>query len=89
MHPTELEQALREATDAETWVERIAAYFRSHSLHYGHGTDNATDEAYWLVRAVQGWDRDDSVGPTDLSELPRVLGLARARVEQRKPLAYL
>lgn len=89
MHLIELEQALREGADYETWVERVAAYFDSHSLHFGHGTDNAADEAYWLVRAVRGWDEEGWEAPADPSEVPRVLELARARVELRKPMAYL
>ena len=89
MHLIELEQALREATDCESWVERTAAYFQSQPLHFGHGTDNATDEAYWLVRAVQHWDDKRWVAPVDPSDMPRVLELARALVEQRKPMSYL
>ncbi len=89
MHLVELEQALREHTNRETWVERIAAYFESQSLHYGHGTDNAADEAYWLVRAVLGWGEKGRRVFTDLSDVPRIVELARARVELRKPMAYL
>lgn len=89
MHLVELEQALREGADCESWVERLASCFESHALHFGHGTDNAADEAYWLVRAVQGWGEVAWAGPPDPTDIPRILALARARVEQRKPMAYL
>jgi len=89
MHLIDLEQGLRECADCETWVEQITAYFLSHQLHYDHGTNNAADEAYWLVRAVQGWDDEGWDGPADASKIPRVIELALARVELRKPMAYL
>ena len=89
MHLVELEQALRTGVDCETWVQRIASYFESHTLYFGHGTDNAADEAYWLVRAVQGWSEGAWGSPPDSSAIPRVLELARTRVELRKPMAYL
>jgi ribosomal protein L3 glutamine methyltransferase len=89
MNLPELEQRLRASVDGEAWVAHVASYFSSHTLHYGHGTDNADDEAYWLVRAVQGWDDASWENSVDERLLPRLLDIARQRVEQRKPLAYL
>lgn len=85
----ELEQGLRASANGETWSERIATYFSSFPLHYGHGTDNASDEAYWLVRAVHGWDGERWRTRPDPDRIPRLLDIARRRVEQRRPLAYL
>ncbi len=89
MQLVELEQALREGTDCEAWVERIADYFQSQSLYFGHGTDNAADEAHWLVRAVRGWDQGAWAAPPNPSDIPRVLALVNNRVESRQPMAYL
>jgi ribosomal protein L3 glutamine methyltransferase len=89
MTSLKLEHALSCANDSESCVAAIARYFESHPLHYGHGTDNATDEAYWLVRAVQGWDDERYSARPDAATRQRVVEVARARVEQRRPLAYL
>ena len=56
---------------------------------FGHGTDNASDEAFWLVRHVQEWRDAAWSAPPDRALLPRVLGVAQRRVDERKPLAYL
>ncbi len=60
---------------------------------YGHGTDNAIDEAAWLVFAVCKLAHEDSaqaylrpVSPAKRAEIER---LARERIERRIPLAYL
>ncbi len=89
MKSTDLEHSLRGSEDGEAWVEHVASYFASNRLYYGHGTDNAADEAYWLVRAVLGWEEERWAASADERHLPRILDLARQRVEQRKPLAYL
>ncbi len=56
---------------------------------FGHGTDNASDEAYWLLRHLTGWADVDWNAPPAPDTSSRAIGLARRRVEERKPLAYL
>jgi len=85
----ELEQALYAGTNGAAWTEQLARYFSSHELFYGHGTANPTDEAYWLVRALQSWDEKAWLTSPDPALIPRLLEVAGQRVEQRKPLAYL
>jgi len=89
MTPAELEQRLRAAHDCDAWLAAVAEYFDAHGLVFGHGTDNASDEAFWLLRHLQGWAEVDWRAPPPLELLPRALGVAEQRVAQRKPLAYL
>lgn len=89
MDVSELRQALEHRHSPAEWVAEVGRYFQSHDLTYGHGTDNASDEAYWLIRAVQGWGAAAWEGPASPADIPRILTLAQQRVLERKPLAYL
>ena len=78
---------------AADWIERIATVFETSSLHFGHGTDNARDEAAWLVLHVLDAPLDGSfddwgrvVSESRGAEIDR---LARARSSSGKPLAYV
>jgi len=85
----ELEQALNRAGTGSDWVGLISRYFDLHDLNFGHGTDNASDEAYWLVRHQQRWDDVAWERPPVPALIPGLLALAQDRVATRKPLAYL
>lgn len=67
--------------------------FRAAELFYGHGTDNAWDEAAYLILATLKLplDRLEAVYDAKLlpGELEQVLAVLQARVETRKPAAYL
>ena len=89
MSNSELERKLLESSSNDEWVTALAAFFTAHGLVFGHGTDNASDEAFWLVRHVQEWRDAAWSAPPDRALLPRVLGVAQRRVDERKPLAYL
>ncbi len=77
----------------EALIRRIAVAFEAADLSYGHGTDSPLDEAAWLVFAKLGLSHDDAetaylliVDPQDVVELE---ALARRRIDERVPLAYL
>lgn len=70
-----------------------ASRFRRAGLYYGHGTDNAWDEAVQLVLHGAGlpWDVDPSVQDARLldDEKAAILELFRQRIEERIPAPYL
>lgn len=75
------------------WISRAEHRFEKAGLHFGHGTDNASDEAVWLVLHVAGVALDGSFEnwqqPMDVSQGKQIEDLIKARIESRKPLAYL
>ncbi|HEY3515975.1 MAG TPA: 50S ribosomal protein L3 N(5)-glutamine methyltransferase [Gammaproteobacteria bacterium] len=89
MSPDDLERRLSAARDCDEWIAALAELFASRGLAFGHGTDNASDEAFWLLRHLQGWREVDSAVPPSLELTRRALAIAERRVVERKPLAYL
>lgn len=78
---------------AEAWVQWGGEYFEQHGIYFGHGTDNAIDEAAWLVLYALAMPLDLSLSevPQPLTERQRraIASLFQQRVESRKPAAYL
>ena len=79
--------------NVEQIIRDLAGRFERAGLAYGHGTDNAIDEAAWLVFATLGLSHDDApavyaraVADADLAAIE---ALATRRTEERIPLAYL
>ena len=78
-------------------IDEAAAQLESAGLSlqngFGHGTLNAFDEAVWLVLWRLGLPLDDldsvSKMPVDRDKRSVVAMLLEARIESRKPLAYL
>lgn len=68
MNADELKGAMNRAATRADWVALVAAYFAAHDLVYGHGTDCAEDEAWWLVWQLSGQ-------PADLAALPAATGV--------------
>lgn len=83
-------QGLETIRDCIRWG---ASRFGEAGLHFGHGTDNALDEAAWLVLHALHLPLDlpDTWFSARLTpdERHRVLDLIERRVQTRKPAAYL
>ena len=79
--------------DVEHLIREIAGRFETAGLTYGHGTDNAVDEAAWLVFAVLELSHEGAPGVyakavTD-DQVTTVNKLAARRIAERVPVAYL
>jgi ribosomal protein L3 glutamine methyltransferase len=89
MSPSDLERRLSSARACREWIAALADFFAAHELTFGHGTDNASDEAFWLLRHLQGWRDVDLHAPPSAGLTQPALAIAARRAEERKPLAYL
>ena len=68
-------------------IRQTERQLRAARLHYGHGTDNAHDEAAFLVlRGLQLPFDTDLTGEVDARPIQP---LVKKRIEQRIPAAYL
>jgi len=82
-----------DSTTVRDLIHRTEKQFTQAELHYGHGTDNALDEAFYLVMAAANLEFDcgeeklDQAIQADL--LKHIEGLIDKRIKQRIPVAYL
>jgi len=74
-------------------ILRTARALARARVHFGHGTDNARDEAAELVFFAAGLDHAAGAGAYDTvltaGRRRRIDALLRRRIEERIPLAYL
>jgi ribosomal protein L3 glutamine methyltransferase len=77
----------------QTLIDVVAEYFSKSDIYYGHGTDNAIDEAVYLVIAKLNISFDisqnDLQRSVSTSESNAILELAKRRINERIPVAYL
>ncbi len=77
----------------ESLIQRSAARLDRAGLHFGHGTDNALDEAHWLVLHAIGLPVEEPVADYALAltadEIAAAEALIERRVGERRPAAYL
>lgn len=75
------------------YINEVAVQFEQAGLFYGHGTDNADDEALYLVFSYLGLDYagDESQFERILNdkEVGELRQLASRRIDERVPVAYL
>ena len=78
---------------AKEWLEHCAEQMIRNDLFFGHGTDNAHDEAAWMLLHVMGAPLDGSFDQWDCvledSESMALKRLLGRRIDERIPLAYL
>ncbi|MBI5109420.1 MAG: 50S ribosomal protein L3 N(5)-glutamine methyltransferase [Rhodocyclales bacterium] len=85
--------ATDELVTIRDWLRWAVSRFDEAGLHYGHGTDNAWDEAVWIVLATLHLPRDTLEPFLDArltsSERQTLLERLQQRVVHRLPAAYL
>ena len=76
----------------EDYLQEVALKLDAAGLCYGHGTDNPSDEAFYLVYGCLGIDFTD-VGAgqrvLDAQQLESLEALLKSRIDERVPTAYL
>ena len=85
--------ATEELVTVRDWLRWAVSRFNEAGLHFGHGTDNAWDEAVWIVLATLHMPRDTLEPFLDArltgSERHALLERLQQRVVHRLPAAYL
>jgi ribosomal protein L3 glutamine methyltransferase len=78
---------------ASDWIDACSHALEDGGAFFGHGTDNAGDEARWLVLTAMELDPHavfaDEGKPLDDDTVARIQSLLQDRISQRVPLAYL
>jgi ribosomal protein L3 glutamine methyltransferase len=71
-------------------IAKTEKQFENARLHYGHGTDNAHDEAAFLVlRALRLPFSSSLTTPVSVRSATRIESLVKKRISERVPVAYL
>ncbi|MGB5247641.1 MAG: 50S ribosomal protein L3 N(5)-glutamine methyltransferase [Woeseia sp.] len=87
------EQAQHGERTVASVIETIAGRFKAANLVYGHGTDNAEDEAAWLVFEMLKLDFAGTSAQYErvvaAGEWAAIVAMAERRIARRVPLAYL
>ncbi len=90
---SDADERLREFRTLRDWFRYAASRFAEAKLVFGHGTETAVDEAAFIVLEALHLPIE-SIDPfldarLTLTERTRLAGLIDARVQTRKPAAYL
>lgn len=86
-------QTPSELVSIRDWVRYAVSQFEASDIFYGHGTDNAYDEAVWLVMSALHLPMDtlDNFFDARLTsaERSKLAGFIEQRITQHTPTAYL
>ncbi len=78
---------------AESWLEYCAGEMKRTGLFFGHGTNNANDEAAWMLLHILKAPLDGSFDQWDIvlttAQQDELQKLLARRIDERCPLAYL
>lgn len=92
-HPEKLQSTLTELVTVHDWLRWAVSRFHQAGVYFGHGTDNAWDEAAVLLTHVLYLPplTDDKLLTVRLTsdERSAFVALLQQRIEQRIPAAYL
>lgn len=82
-----------ESTTVSDLIQHVAADFSAAELTYGHGTDNAIDEAAYLIFAMLKLEHGDAETAYKIvvsaADQDRIAKLVARRIGERIPMAYL
>lgn len=87
------EAVIKELSTIRDWIRYAVTQFESSDIFFGHGTDNAYDEAVWLIMRALKLPLDTLEHFSDASlirtERKKLMQLIDKRVTQNTPTAYL
>lgn len=90
MNNTQIQQELFTIRD---WLRYAVSRFEASDIFYGHGTDNAYDEAVWLIMSGLHLPHDTLNNFLDAKltsgERTKLAGFIEQRISKHKPTAYL
>lgn len=90
MNNTQIQQELVTIRD---WLRHAVSRFEASDIFYGHGTDNAYDEAVWLIMSGLHLPHDTLNNFLDAKltsdERAKLAGFIEQRISKHTPTAYL
>lgn len=85
--------AVTELHTIRDWLRFAVSQFEASDIFFGHGTDNAYDEAVWLIMSALHLPHDTLNNFLDArlttAECQKLAGFIDQRVTEHKPTAYL
>ena len=85
--------AISELITIRDWIRFAVSEFEASDIFYGHGTDNAYDEAVWLIMSAMHLPMDTLENFLDArlitNERTKLAGFITQRITQHTPTAYL